>query len=599
MCGIVGTFNLARDVSPEMAKSLKDLKHRGPDMEGVFSEFAVNLGHVRLSIQDTTQGASQPFFSKNERYVLVFNGEIYNHLELREKYLSNLAFRTTSDTETLIELYSLLGEKCINLLVGMFAFVIYDRKTDALLAGRDSFGIKPLYYWSDGTRLIFSSELKAFRNFKEVAWELDLLEMHHYLTYQTTSLEGTLIRNVHLLPPGHIAHLSLGQPLRKTQFNPTKFETVDRPVISGVVQDRLLSDVPLGVFLSGGVDSTILAVLSNQLLPHVKCITLGFSDSNFDESTVASHTARTHELNHSIERIDPESVKQSVLSTLAKFDCPSADGFNSYLVSKAAKQSGLTVALSGLGADEIFGGYSSFRQYSKVSRVFRWAIFKRPLIWTIRHFRLNPKLIDLLTESDLNPVSYTSIMRQSTGMEVIKQVIPNFNSTQIAETQLRLSKLVSPEDNDKTKISKTELFLYTIPLLLRDTDQASMLNSLEVRVPFMDHRLVLATHADEKTRELAEKGFLKGLFKDLLGPTLSTRPKTGFVLPWNAWFRDDFSEFIENAITNLSQQGLIHSDFTLNEFEKFKNNKSLVNWSFWMLLLSLDVWLQEYNVSVT
>ena len=598
MCGIVGVSRLNRDSKDELNSSLEDLAHRGPDMSGLIEKGPIHFGHVRLSIQDTSEGAKQPFVSNDGRFIMVFNGEIYNHLKLREEYLKGVSFRTQSDTETLIELYAKKGVECFPLLVGMFAFAIYDDQSGETVLCRDTFGIKPLYYWRKDEKVIFASELKVFRNFREVEWKLDRDELSHYFTFQTTSLDGSLIKDVSQLLPGHYINIGADRFVLNS-FEAAKFsEKIERSTIDTVVKDRLLSDVPLGVFLSGGVDSSIISVLSNSHQKNVKCITLGFSEDDFDESTVASETAKTHNLNHSVENIDIDEFKNDLIETISRFDCPSADGLNTYLVSKAAKQAGLTVALSGLGADEIFGGYSSFRNYERAQKVNRLGVLRYLILFLLRSFNFRGKLYDLVEEKNMTPVGLTALMRQTLGMGHLKSLIKEYRDSKIIETKERLDELTKHDSDAMTKVSKAELYVYTIPLLLRDTDQASMLNSMEIRVPFLDHRLVKASFEQTGVRSSKEKGFLKDLFKDILGEKLSARPKTGFVLPWDNWFKSELKDLIVDTICSLSEQELIDYSKADKEFNKYLNGKSRLNSSFWLLLLSLNVWLKSYKVEV-
>ena len=365
MCGIAGCINL-KDVSADLdlVKKMTDaMAHRGPDADGLFKDGCVGLGHRRLSIIDLSDSANQPFVDSAGRWHLIFNGELFNFNTVKNE-IDGVNWRTSGDTEVLAESLLKWGIDGVSKFKGMFAFAAWDQHEKALYLVRDRLGVKPLYYYNDGESFFFSSEIRSILATGKCPPEMDLQAVFHFLKYQSTGGEHSIIKNIQQLAPGHFIKIKNGQ-VEKRQYwditkNNTPIEVTDhvavhktiRTLLSNAVEQRLISDVPIGAFLSGGIDSSAVVGLMREVgKSRPVTFNVSFSESDFDESSYANIVAKKFDTDHHTIFLKPESLIHSLPSALDAMDTPSGDGVNTYIVSKAVKEAGLTVGLSGVGGE--------------------------------------------------------------------------------------------------------------------------------------------------------------------------------------------------------------------------------------------------------
>ena len=560
MCGLFGA--LFHQCNPtEVGQALKTMHHRGPDYQSSWSNQnkTISLGHARLAIIDLSEAGQQPMQDPTSGNVIVFNGEIYNHLELRRELESvGIRFRGHSDTETLLMALGIWGEEIIPRLRGMFAFAMYHKASDAVLLGRDRLGIKPLYIgWRKQGGLLFSSEVRPMLHWTGA--EISPQGVSSYLQRGCCPHGQLLYKNINEFPAGCWARLRSGstffEPVRfwpiamepPQSQNPIPNDPPEKPalriraLLENAVQSHMLSDVPVACFLSGGMDSSILASMAARATPTGKLTTfsVGFAESSYDESLyaeeVAQHIGTTH---HHIELFEGEKLEM-VESAIRAMDLPSIDGINTYLVSREAARHGFKVVLSGLGADEIFGGYPIFRDFSWIrllSSTPKWA--RRVGTLFRPGFQL---LTDIPKEKTGQALAWwwrrvwTGHDLQNLGMDV-----PIFESE------------ISPHLRDSmAEISWGEISCYLRDMLLRDSDCMSMAHSLELRVPFLDAPLVeevLALPSALKFNSRFPKSLLLNATKDLLPERSWNRPKMGFSFPMESWMRRPLRDFCRQGL---------------------------------------------------
>jgi asparagine synthase (glutamine-hydrolysing) len=583
MCGIGGVIGETRG---ELAESrvrcmLASMVHRGPDDEGLLAKPGAVLGMRRLSIIDLG-GGHQPIFNEDGTVGVVFNGEIYNFSHLRASLEGRgHRFRTNSDTETIVHAYEEWGERCVAHLRGMFAFALWDgrggstRGESRVLLARDRLGIKPLYYAVADGALLFASEVRSLLASGAIARRLARESIEAYLLFGSVVEPMTLVQGVFSLPPGHsmmvscrdahkskpAAYWDLAEAagkLRKGDLPRTLPEAAQatRPLLEEAVRSHLVADVPLGFFLSSGLDSTALVALASRERSGLHTFTIVFPEEEFSEAEIARRTAEHYGTEHRELMVSAEEMLAQLPQAVGALDQPSMDGINTYFVSWAARQAGLKVALSGLGGDEVFGGYPTFRMTPRVAALARLAsslpaaprramsealvtfgrsgtrssrtdaLRKFGAIWTAPNSQPHPYFFTrlLFTEQQLQ---YLSPSRK-TGMPAPWR------------TWLEQAAAGARELGGDAGVSSLEMRAYMANTLLRDTDAMSMRHSLEVRVPLLDHPLVEFVTA---LPDSARRG--RGLSKALLAESLRTllprevieQRKRTFTFPWQRWLR--------------------------------------------------------------
>lgn len=619
MCGIAGIINHSNS-SVVIQKMTDRLKHRGPDAEGFFINPNMALGHRRLSIIDLSDKGSQPMFSTDKRFVLVFNGEIYNYRDVKAQCV-DYSFSSDSDSETLLAAYERWGQDCVNHLNGMYAFAIWDQKEKTLFFARDRLGVKPFYYYignsENGHFFLFSSEIRSLLSSGLVPKKIDSLGLRQLLLYQSSISPGTIVENINQLMPGYYGTWTdKGLQLRRYwQITDAKLMPYDHLSRSEVVSEirsllmesvelRMLADVPLGAFLSGGIDSSVIVAIMAQIsTKKVRTCSVIFSEKNYDESQYAQMIAKKYNTEHIDILLSPDAFLEEIEPALLSMDSPSGDGLNTYIVSKHTRKAGLKVALSGLGGDELFAGYANFKHWFKLAKSAKlWWNLPLSLRQSIIRLtidgstRSNRKLAEMLLAP--NPsiaVLYPHFRHLFFENEVAKICpIAANGSDEVHRLLLDDYKELS-EMPLLSQFSVAELSGYTSNVLLRDTDQMSMAHGLEVREPFFDYRLVeyILGIPDIIKYPSTPKRLLVEALSPMLPKAIVNRRKMGFALPWDSWMKREMKSFCEKKITAISQRDGFDKK-AINEFwQRFlKEDKSII-WSQVWTLVALETWLSN------
>ncbi|MBC7952384.1 MAG: asparagine synthase (glutamine-hydrolyzing) [Rhodospirillaceae bacterium] len=562
MCGISGVFTYAgaaADLQPGVMATLASMRARGPDGEGVWNspDRTVCLGHRRLSIIDLSNGGSQPMDSADGRVTLVFNGEIYNYRSLRRELEADGAvFRSDSDTEVLLALYQRHGRDMLGRLRGMFAFALWDGERQGMLLARDGFGIKPLYLADDGKTLRVASQVKALLAGGGIDTSPEPAGHAGFYLWGHVPEPFTLYRGIRALAPGQWLWQERGRAAQSGRFFDLSAELASIPADGSIdlaqalrdsVAHHMIADVPVGVFLSAGLDSSLLTALASQVSAPVDTLTLGFSDfagTANDEVPLAELTAAHYHTRHSTIRVPKEDFAAARADILAAMDQPSIDGVNVWLVSRAAAQRGLKVALSGLGGDELFAGYGSFGQLPRLAGALA-PLAAVPMLG--KGFRLatqgwlsrftSPKWAGLLEYGSSLGGAY--LLRRGLFMpwELPQVLDPHMAREGWARlhTETQLAQAVAGLGNGRLAVSALEGGFYMRNQLLRDADWAGMAHSLEIRVPLVDVELWRSVVSLVKAGKAPSKRDMAHAAMPALPDAVLNRPKTGFHVPIDRW----------------------------------------------------------------
>ena len=596
MCGIIGSFTTSKDL--RMQLSLKSIAHRGPDSQGEWSNPDGNIwfGHTRLSIIDLSSAGHQPMIDSSGNFCIVFNGEIYNHLTLRS-LLPNVAWRGHSDTETLVELFAEMGVSMLPLLKGMFAFTIVNINTGELFLVRDRFGIKPLYYSQNEVGLAFCSELRPLLKLSP-SNIFSSEALAEYLSFGRLPGSGQLLGSTFSMSTASYIHVNQKGELTETIWwsgitdsiatVETRSEAVKlvKVAVETAVHEHMIADVDVGVFLSGGIDSAIITRLSAQHLnKRPETFTIGFDINSLDERTKALRIATLAETKHHFLEVNADQCFLWIMEAIQKMDSPSVDALNTYVVSKAVKSMGIKVALSGLGGDELFGGYPSFNQVPQLSYLRFLPVSIRNQFIKLLPSNIQDKLIDLRSFSK---VDLTVARRRFNPVK-------NLTAFGLSDNKPLLP--ASPESYDTmATISWAEIYGYMTPMLLRDSDQMSMSVGLEIRIPFLDHTLVeTALQIPQQFKKgKGSKPLLCEAFSAILPKEIVEAPKKGFSLPMDQWIRGPLETFTYDNLKLASAQ--LDSDLPLKQWKEFKEGR--LHWTRVWQLAVLANWSKTHEVAL-
>lgn len=609
MCGICGIFEPQRTVAIECAtlKRMADsMHHRGPDDEGFFSNPGIGLGFRRLSIIDL-EGGHQPLSNEDGSVWIAFNGEIYNFEELNRRYLaSGHRFRTRSDTETIVHLYEELGEACFAELRGMFGIALWDGRKKKLLLARDRLGKKPLFYSWDGRRLVFGSEIKAIKAAGEFNGEVDPEALSDYFSYGYIPAPKTIYRNVRKLQPAHYLVVE-GATIREAPYWDLRFEPLQLSEAEWcerfleefrtAVRSRLVSDVPLGAFLSGGVDSSAVVSLMNGLQRPVTTCSIGFAEEKYNEAADARSFAQSLEANHFEEIVRPQAI--DLVPKLAwHYDEPFADSsaIPTYYVSQVARRH-VTVALSGDGGDENFAGYRRYKLTMWEDQMRSW--LPEPLRRTVFGplGRIYPKMDwaprVIRAKSTFQSLSRSSIDGYFHGISycppALKQrllsrdLLHRLNGYDSAEV-LRAHYAKAGTADPLSRIQYVDIKTYLVDDILVKVDRASMANSLEVRCPLLDHKLIeliAQIPSGLKLHNGTGKYIFKKAMEQVLPSEILTRKKKGFAVPVAEWFRGELKEFAYERLIERHDEALNGAFLTRcwNQHQRGQRDWSALLWS--------------------
>ncbi len=615
MCGIAGVlyFNGKKAEESTLRSMTKAMGHRGPDAEGVFTKNQIGLGHRRLSIIDTSTGANQPFTDRSGNFHMVYNGEIYNYKEVGA-VIPNATYKTTSDTEVVIESFAHFGVQGVKAFKGMFAYAVWDEKNEELYLVRDRLGVKPLYYYSNDQYFVFASEIRTILASGLVKADLNEAAILEFLSYQSVSSPETIIKGIKQLEAGHYMKVKKGQQSsfaywdimeQQAYYDFSDHEAVTsniRVLLQNSVASRMVSDVPVGAFLSGGIDSSAVVALMSTVSNAPNTFNIAFSEKEFDESDYATALAKKFNTNHHHILLKPEELLQDLMPALNAMDTPSGDGINTYVVSKAVKQQGITVALSGIGGDELFAGYPFYRHFKKLQSAVPYWKYSKLLRWPLGLILSKSKKVSLH--------KLGLIMEQeSVGVE---DTYPIFRSVFTKDQLAQLTKLKVPEEliieskinesiqaitgyPDLSQITIAELMGYTQQTLLKDTDQMGMAHALEIREPFFDHDLItyVLNIPDELKLTSSPKQLLVDSLGGLLPKEITQRRKQGFTLPWNVWMKNELRSFCETHINALAKRPFMNATAVQNLWQSFLQPDSKVRWMEVWLLVVLEYWIEK------
>lgn len=566
MCGIAGVINSnIKEKEGVIAEMVSKITHRGPDEDGFFIDENVALGMRRLSIIDLSTG-KQPITSADGKLLIVLNGEIYNYKELRKELIDKgYLFKTHTDTEVVLHMYELYGDKMLPLLRGMFAFCIYNLETKEIFLARDFFGIKPLYYLKDATNkkekvIAFSSEIKSFLSYPKFKSIVNDSAVYNYLSFQYNPLDETFFKSVYKLPPGHYMRVSA----EKGDFEIKKYwsyeikqnnnlkasETAQKiyQTIRDSVEHHMIADVPVGAFLSGGIDSSIIATLMQRVRgdKKIKTFTVGFD--TITESVEASETSDFLGTDHTEIKIGPNEYFNVLQKAVYHFDEPVADpaAIGLYFVAREAKKH-VKVVLSGEGADELFGGYNIYlepfarRKISWLPQTVLKLILKIPYEFRGKNYirRAGDKLSDWY-------IGNASIFKNKERDLLWKKE---------AEKKYSTESLYKHTENlsESTQMQYIDVMTWLVGDILQKADKMTMANSLELRVPFLDKKVsdLASTLPDKfKWHKGKTKYLLREAFKDIIPETTRNRKKLGFPTPIRDWFTKDRQDLYDLILTN-------------------------------------------------
>lgn len=606
MCGITGVFafNLVGKFSKiNVAAATSSLAHRGPDAHNVYVDDWVCLGHRRLSIIDIRDIANQPLWDPSDRWAIVFNGEIFNFKELREGLRSRgVSFRTESDTEVLLQLYIHHGEACLNLLNGFFAFCVYDKQEQELFIARDRYGVKPLYYLHDEDKFLFGSELQSIVSYG-INKDLDYDSLYAYLQLNYIPAPYTIFQNVRKLMPGHWLKVRSGQlinqtyysiPYERERLSPTTYDVAQqtfRKLLEDSVQRRLVADVPLGSFLSGGIDSSVVAGLARRHKPDLHTFSIGFKDEKFfDETRYAERVSRHFGTTHTAFMLSNAEISSHLHHILDSIDEPFADSsaIAVYMLSRETRKHA-TVALSGDGADELLGGYNKHAAfYRALHPGFSEGVAKalKPLWWALpksRHAPFSNKVRQLdryASGAGLPPADrYWRWATFATGTQADRLLRPELRAHSYFNQRRDEWLNTIPSRETLNDILLTDMRLVLPNDMLTKVDRMSMAHGLEIRNPFLDVNVVnyLFTLPDSfKIDATMRKKLLQDTFREFLPAELYNRPKKGFEVPLLKWMRKDLKGVIKDDLLSkkfIEGQGI----FEYKAIRKMKNQLFALN----------------------
>lgn len=634
MCGITGFYSFNISTAHRVAnvqQSNEKLTQRGPDSGDIFVSENVSLGHRRLSIIDTSSAATQPMKSKNERYVIVFNGEIFNYQQLSQKYLKKYWEEigqplTHSDTEVLLGLLIQYGTKCIEWLHGFFAFSFYDTQSGQMIVARDPFGKKPFLYHLTKDGFAFSSEMKSLLEWN-VPRKVNFSVLHQYLQLNYIPQPQSMIEQVLKLIPGHFMVLGKNgleeyEAFYKSECKPElyhqySYEEAQQQLVNKMnasVQERMISDVPLGAFLSGGIDSSVIVALASKYTPKLNTFSVGYKDNKFfDETKYAELVAKKYSTNHHVFSLSNNDFLENVFGVLDYIDEPFADSsaLPVYILCKNTRRH-VTVALSGDGADEVFSGYNKHAAEWKMRQTSlpKTLVKMGAPLWSILPHSRNNKITNLFRQLDRFAegsklstqerywrwASFNTLSNASALLHpnVLRQVdFPLMEN----EKQAILSAIKTTDFNE---VLLTDVKLVLLSDMLVKVDMMSMANSIEVRSPFLDKRVVdfaFGLPSNYKIDGTMKKKLVQDAFREMLPQELYDRPKHGFEIPMLDWLRKELWGLINDDLLEknfIEQQGIFDGNTIENLKLKLKsNNPEDSHATIWALIV-FQYWWKKY-----
>jgi asparagine synthase (glutamine-hydrolysing) len=612
MCGFIGCVHEQaqqfRNEDKQLFKNMNDvITHRGPDDDGYYMDDFIQFGFRRLSIIDIEAG-HQPLTYENERYWIIFNGEVYNYLELREELTKEgLTFSTHSDTEVIIALYSHLKEKAVEKLRGMFAFLIWDKEEQTLFGARDHFGIKPLFFYDDGERTFFGSEKKSILLAMEKT-EINKDALQHYLTYQFVPEPYSMTEGIQKLEPGHYFKKKIGSPLEINRYWRASFHPVQKPesefikeiqdVLFDSVNMHMRSDVPVGSFLSGGIDSSIIASIAKEFHPAIKTFSVGFDHNGFSEIDVAKETADKLGVENISYVISPEEYMNELPKIMWHMDDPLADPacVPLYFVAREARKH-VTVVLSGEGADELFGGYNIYREpqslevFNKIPSIGK-ALLKGFANMLPEGTKGKSFIERGVTPMELRYIGNAKMFTEEEKRHLLKGYKEGLIYTEITKPLYEESKGYAPVD----RMQFIDIHTWMRGDILLKADKMTMANSLELRVPFLDKEVFKVASnipTSLKTANGTTKYILRKAAEGIVPEHVLNRKKLGFPVPIRHWLKNEMNDWAKKIIRESNTDHLINKTYLLKLLEDHCQNKADNSRKIWTVLMFM-VWHQIY-----
>ena len=631
MCGIVGILARGSEVPEQLLeRATQSLAHRGPDDHGTIiiresepEPLELGLGNRRLAILDLSPLGHQPMQDPATGNWLVHNGEIYNFREVRTRLEQDgVQFISHSDTEVILKAYARWGEDCVAEFRGMFAFALWDAKQHRLLIARDPMGIKPLYYWNSDRHFLFASELRTLLQTGLIPRNLNHSALLNYLAFGSVYEPDTLIDGVSALPPGHLLTWEGGQVSMRQYWDlgtektaaPTSsngHHPADQSQIAALLDEsvrmQLVSDVAVGVFLSGGIDSSSLVAILSRTGARVSTFSIVFREADFSEVEHSRAVAALFKTDHHELPVSREDALAVIPDALRAMDQPTIDGVNTYLVSQGTRAAGVKVALSGLGGDEIFGGYGSFHAVPRMERYGQlWAnvpgVARKAMSGAFE--LLAPasdqsRKLAALIRGNGNVVHPYFLSRQLFVPRTRAGLMPSLSpeTLQHADSPLKESLRRTRGMDPINRVSYLESRCYMLNTLLRDSDIMSMAHGLELRVPLIDHCLaqqVMAIPGSLKVGGPSPKHLLVDALQGALPDTIVRRPKKGFTLPFQHWMRDTLRPEVESTLKRIGSgplNGIVSPEAALSVWAGFMRGET--SWSRPWALFVLQRWCEQ------
>jgi len=624
LCGITGfTHRHGASVAERIGVATDALRHRGPDQSDTHHSDSIALGAVRLKIIDL-HGGDQPFFSDDFNTALVFNGEIYNHAEIRaELEALGHSFTSRCDTEVVLRAFLQWDTECFPRLRGMFAIALWNEREQRLVLARDRVGIKPLYLYRSGTQLYFASELKSLFAHEEIPRELDLNALNYYLALNYVPAPFTLVKNIEKLAPGHWLEWQSGsirtEPFWKPRFQHDPRWTMDSAtealdqLMKDSVREHMISDVPVGIWLSGGVDSSAVLHYARQTTSaRIKTFSIGFAGRSFDESGPAREIAERYDADHFELDLNPSLDLEDAIHNIVYYsDEPFADAgaVPLWFLSKLSRET-VTVALSGEGSDELFGGYLTYRAdrlaqtARRIPRLARKSLLRILKYWPVSNdkisfeYKMKRFLEGSLLPSDEAHTYWNGSFSGAQQAELLANCAENSVSDLFTKE--------IPCGACSGYLSRYLAFdqrYYLADDLLQKVDRMSMAHSLEVRPPYLDHRIIefAATLPDElKIDGRKQKVILKHLMKDKLPASVLNRSKTGLDIPTHDWFRGPLRPLLEGTLNEqaVEDTGLFRPGTIQQLISDHMEGRANLGYHLWGLLI-LFLWIKEWKIQTT
>ncbi len=627
MCGIAGFIDRYGKIGTEALALASDaIAHRGPDDAGLHTISmsgggCAGLANRRLAIIDLSPAGHQPMHDPATGNWIAYNGEVFNFAELRDQLARRgVSFTSRTDTEVVLKAYAVFGESCLEYFRGMFAFAIWDNAAQRLFIARDRLGKKPLYYYQGDGFLLFASEIRALLATGLVPKRINPPAVEQFLSFGSAYDPQTLVEGVQALPPGcqmtwHAGKLEIRKYWNAAQFAAGQAVGMDEPGVVRRLQERLteaihlrlVSDVPVGVFLSGGIDSSALvAALAGMQQQRISTFSVVFREDEFSEGEFSRLVARRFNTDHHEIVLTAGDFLSSIQDAISAMDQPSVDGFNTFIISRAVRRTGLKVALSGQGGDELFAGYDTFRT---VPRMEKFQNLERVVPAALRSVAASAfpgressdrrRKLATLAEGNGSLVHPYFLSRMVFVPRQLRQLLKD-RSANCVRTAMETSLAPAASLDAVNRVSYLELTNYMANTLLRDADCMSMANSLELRTPLLDHRLVeyvLSIPGGMKLDSRMPKHLLVKAMRGVLPDEIVFRPKKGFTLPFEHWLRDQLKGDVESVLAGISDGPLaatLDSAAVTQIWKSFLEGRT--SWSRPWSLYVLDCWCRKNEV---